>query len=128
MNVQYVSPQDISKMVIRRYTGWWDDLPSDWTPAPLAEQARAIVSLAGGMGALVARTRAELDGDLRLASLLADWAFLADPADAEAQQLVIDVYERRILDENSNTQEMLIYIDAMAAARRAQLDATRVQR
>jgi alkyl sulfatase BDS1-like metallo-beta-lactamase superfamily hydrolase len=128
MNVQYVSPQDISKMVIRQYTGWWDDLPSDWTPAPLAEQARAIVDLAGGMTTLVARARAELDGDLRLASLLADWAFLADPADAEAQQLVIDVYERRILDENSNTQEMLIYIDAMAAARRAQLDATRVQR
>jgi alkyl sulfatase BDS1-like metallo-beta-lactamase superfamily hydrolase len=128
MNVQYVSPQDISKMVIRQYTGWWDDLPSDWTPAPLAEQARAIVDLAGGMTTLVARARAELDGDLRLASLLADWAFLAEPADPEAQQLVIDVYERRILDENSNTQEMLIYIDAMAAARRAQLDATRVQR
>jgi alkyl sulfatase BDS1-like metallo-beta-lactamase superfamily hydrolase len=125
MNVQYVSPQDISKMVIRRYTGWWDDLPSRWTPAPLEERARAIVDLAGGMSRLVARAREAMETDLRLASHLADWAFLADPRSPEAQQLVIDVYERRILDEEANTQEMLIYLDAMAAARQAQLGAAR---
>jgi alkyl sulfatase BDS1-like metallo-beta-lactamase superfamily hydrolase len=121
MNEQYVSAEDISKMVIRRYTGWWDDLPSHWTPAPQEERARAIVELAGGMSRLVARSREEMETDLLLASHLADWAFLADPTDPEAQQLVIDTYERRILDESSNTQEMLIYLDAMAAARQAQL-------
>jgi alkyl sulfatase BDS1-like metallo-beta-lactamase superfamily hydrolase len=63
--------------------------------------------------------------DLRLASHLPDWAFLADPRSPEAQQLVIDVYEQRILDEESNTQEMLIYLDAMAAARQDQLGNTR---
>jgi len=125
MNVQYVSPQDISKMVIRRYTGWWDDLPSRWTPAPLEDRARAIVDLAGGMSRLVARAREAIETDLRLASHLTDWAFLADPRSPEAQQLVIDVYERRILDEEANTQEMLIYLDAMAAARQAQLGEAR---
>jgi len=125
MNVQYVSPQDISKMVIRRYTGWWDDLPSRWTPAPLEERAQVIVDLAGGMSRLVARAREAIETDLRLASHLADWAFLADPQNPEAQQLVIDVYEQRILDEEANTQEMLIYLDAMAAARQAQLGAPR---
>ena len=34
LNIQYVTPQDISKMVMKRYTGWWDDIPSNWTPAP----------------------------------------------------------------------------------------------
>ena len=32
LNVQYVSPGDISKMLLKQYTGWWDDLPSGWTP------------------------------------------------------------------------------------------------
>ncbi|MFP6656389.1 MAG: MBL fold metallo-hydrolase, partial [Myxococcota bacterium] len=27
---RYVSVQDISKMVIKQYTGWWDDIPSHW--------------------------------------------------------------------------------------------------
>jgi alkyl sulfatase BDS1-like metallo-beta-lactamase superfamily hydrolase len=73
------------------------------------------------MSRLVARAREAMEADLRLASHLADWAFLADPRSPEAQQLVIDVYERRILDEEANTQEMLIYLDAMTAARQAQL-------
>jgi alkyl sulfatase BDS1-like metallo-beta-lactamase superfamily hydrolase len=122
LNVQYVSPQDISKMVIRRYTGWWDDIPSHWTPAPMEDRALAIVGLAGGMGPLVAYARDAMQTDLRLASHLADWAFLADPTRPEAQQLVIDVYKRRILDPDSNTMEMLVYLDTMAAARQAQLD------
>jgi alkyl sulfatase BDS1-like metallo-beta-lactamase superfamily hydrolase len=122
LQAQYVSPQDISKTVIRRYTGWWDDVPSHWTPAPVEEQARTIVELAGGMETLAARARELLEGDPRLASHLADWAFFADPQSPEAQQLVIEVYRRRILDPASNTQEMLAYLDAMVAARQAQLD------
>ena len=37
------SAQDISKMVIRKYTGWWDDLPSEWSPATREGQAATIV-------------------------------------------------------------------------------------
>jgi alkyl sulfatase BDS1-like metallo-beta-lactamase superfamily hydrolase len=123
LRIQYVSPQDISKMVIRRYTGWWEDIPSHWTPAPLEQQARSIVELAGGMEALADRARELFESDLRLASHLADWALLADPASPEAQALVIETYRRRILDPASNTQEMLAYLDAIAAVRQAQLDA-----
>ena len=89
------------------------------------DRARAIVDLAGGMDPLVTRAREAMETDLALACHLADWAFLADPGSPEVQQLVIDVYERRILDEDSNTQEMLIYLDAMTAVRQAQLGPAR---
>jgi len=124
LEVQYVTPQDISKMVTLRYTGWWDDIPSHWTPAPLELRARTLVEIAGGIDPFVARGRAALETDLRLASHLADWAFLADPHHPAAQRLVLDVYAQRILDPDSNTMEMLVYLDAMAAARQAQLSSS----
>ncbi|MDG2303030.1 MAG: alkyl sulfatase dimerization domain-containing protein [Candidatus Binatia bacterium] len=49
--------QYVSKMIIRQYIGWWDDIPSHWTPAPMDAQAREIVALAGGAPKLVARAR-----------------------------------------------------------------------
>jgi alkyl sulfatase BDS1-like metallo-beta-lactamase superfamily hydrolase len=125
LEVQYVTPQDISKMVIKRYTGWWDDLPSNWTPVPLESHAKEIVQLAGGIDALVARTRELLETDVQLACHLADWAFLAEPEHPGVQALVIETYRRRILDPASNTMEMLTYIDQMTAARRLQLAAGR---
>ncbi len=121
LNTQYVSAADVSKMVIRRYTGWWDDVPSHWSPAPLPDRARAIVELAGGIDALAGRARELADRDLPLACHLADWAFLANPESPVSQSLVIDLYEMRILDPTSNTQEMLAYLDAMVEAREAQL-------
>ena len=48
LNQQYVSWEDISKMVMRRYVGWWDDIPSHWTDAPFDEQSAEITELAGG--------------------------------------------------------------------------------
>jgi alkyl sulfatase BDS1-like metallo-beta-lactamase superfamily hydrolase len=123
LKVQYVSVQDISKMVIKRYTGWWDDVPSHWTPAPLEAQAREVVQLAGGMAPLVARTRELIPTDVQLACHLADWAFLADPEDPLAQALVLETYRARILHEDSNTMEMLSYLDAMVAARAARMRA-----
>jgi len=118
---QYVSVQDVSKMVIRRYTGWWDDHPSHWTPAPAADTAAEVMALAGGLDRLAERARNLMDADLLLASQLADWAILAAPDDAVAQELVMDVYAARILAPGTNTQEMLAYLDAMTEARLAQL-------
>ncbi|MEM7411279.1 MAG: MBL fold metallo-hydrolase [Myxococcota bacterium] len=123
LRVQYVTARDISKMVIRQYTGWWDDIPSHWSPAPLEHEAQAIVESAGGMDAFVDRTREYLATDVILASHFADWAWLAEPENAAVQQLVLDVYRERILDPRSNTQDMLAYLDAMALARDAQLAA-----
>ena len=45
---------------------------------------------------------------------------LDDPA---VQQVVIDAYRARILDPASNTQEMLVYLDQMGAARALQMGA-----
>ena len=118
---QYVSWQDISKMVMRRYVGWWDDIPSHWTPASFDEQAAAVTALAGGIGALDRRARALMETDIIMASHMADWAWYGSPGDPVAQRLLIDVYAHRIINTEANTQEILAWLEAMTAARRLQL-------
>jgi len=118
----YVTPRDISRMVIKQYTGWWDDVPSHWDPAPLEAEAREVAALAGGVAAVDARARSLLAaGDLRLASQLADWAWYADTADPTAQRLSIDVYAARAAAPDSRVQERLVYLDRMVEARSLQL-------
>ena len=118
LNVQYVTPNDISKMVMKKYTGWWDDIPSNWTPASMEEQGNMIIELAGGnIPTIVAYAQGMIEQDIRLASHLTDWLFYARPDDAQVQQLVFDVYRTRIMDPDTNTMEMLTYLDQMTAAR-----------
>ena len=118
LNVQYVTPNDISKMVIKKYTGWWDDIPSNWTPASMEDQGNMIIELAGGnIAAITSYARGLIGEDIRLASHLTDWLFYARPDDPQVQQLVFDVYKARILDPDTNTMEMLTYLDQMTAAR-----------
>jgi len=118
LNIQYVTPADISKMVMKQYSGWWDDIPSQWSPAPVADQGEMIITLAGGnMDAIIAFARGLIGEDIRLASHLTDWLFYARPNDPEVQTLVFDVYKTRILDPSSNTMEMLTYLDQMTEAR-----------
>ncbi len=118
LNVQYVTPNDISKMVIKKYTGWWDDIPSNWTPASMEQQGNMIIELAGGnIPAIASYARKLINQDIRLASHLTDWLFYARPDNAEVQQLVFDVYKSRILDPDTNTMEMLTYLDQMTAAK-----------
>ncbi|MEP1472885.1 MAG: MBL fold metallo-hydrolase [Halieaceae bacterium] len=118
LNVQYVSVSDISKMVIKKYTGWWDDIPSHWTPASMEDQGEMIIELAGGnIPATVEYARGLIATDIRLASHLTDWLFYARPDDADVQQLVFDVYKTRILDPETNNMELLTYLDQMTAAR-----------
>lgn len=118
MNVQYVSVSDISKMVIKKYTGWWDDIPSHWTPASMEDQGEMIIDLAGGnIPAITQYAREMIADNIRLASHLTDWLFYARPDDPDIQQLVFDVYKTRILDPDTNNMEMLTYLDQMTAAR-----------
>ncbi len=117
----YVSIKDVSKMIIKRYTGWWDEIPSHWSPAPWEAQAAVIVELAGGVAPIDALARRVLDSDIALASHLADWAFFAAPDDPMAQQLVMDVYRQRILRPDSYTQESVAYLDFMAQVKQRQL-------
>jgi len=127
LRTQYVSVNDISRMVLKQYTGWWDDIPSHWTPASPAAQGEALIELAGGVEPLVQQLRARIEGgatdDVRLAAHLVDLAFIARPDDADLQQLVLDIYRLRILDPAANTQEILTYVDQMAAARERQMAA-----
>lgn len=125
LNVQYVSPADIAKMVIKRYTGWWDEIPSHWTPATYEARSQEIVTLAGGIGALEQRARALLATDIVMASHLTDWAWYAQPDNPLVQQLVIDIYRERILHEDSNTMEILAYLEVMTQARDRQLQVSR---
>ena len=118
---QYVSWADISKMVMRRYVGWWDDIPSHWTPASFDEQSAVITDLAGGVEALDARARELVETDIVMASHIADWAWFGNPGDPVAQRLLIDVYAHRIVNTESNTQEILAWLEAMTQARRLQL-------
>ena len=114
---QYVTAKDISKMIIKQYTGWWDDIPSNWSPAAVELQAQKIAELAGGTEKLVEFARVLSAKNLALASHFADWAYFADPQNPDVQQLVLDIYKRRILSDQSVTQEMLVYLDYMSMVR-----------
>ncbi|MGI9295853.1 MAG: MBL fold metallo-hydrolase [Pseudomonadales bacterium] len=117
----YVSIKDVSKMILKRYTGWWDDIPSHWSPAAWEEQARLVVKMAGGVKNLDVRARELMSTHPALASHVADWAFYGAPDNAVAQQLVLDVYKERILDPGTYTQESLAYLDFMAQVKRRQM-------
>lgn len=114
---KYNSPKDIAKMIIRQYVGWWDEIPSHWGRAPLAEQGTEIVRLAGGIEVLLARVEALLDDDLVMACHLIDWAYLAEPDNPAVLHLTIEVYKQRII-ASTNTQEALAYLEQMVIARR----------
>ncbi len=117
LNKQYVTAKDICKMVIKQYTGWWDDIPSHWSPARIDAQANSIVELSGGIDKLIAHIKHLIPTDLALASHFVDWAYYAEPDNSEVHELVLDIYKKRILDENSMTQEMLVYLDHMTEIR-----------
>jgi glyoxylase-like metal-dependent hydrolase (beta-lactamase superfamily II) len=108
----YVTAQDISRMVVKQYGGWWDDIPSHWNPAPLAKQAQAIAAAAGGAHALIERAKQTSRSDPAVAAALADWAWLAAPGDAVVLQGALDVYGARV-DEHTTTQEALVYLEHM---------------
>jgi alkyl sulfatase BDS1-like metallo-beta-lactamase superfamily hydrolase len=113
LNEQYVSPADISRMVMKQYCGWWDDIPSHWSPARFDEQAAAICELAGGTDAVITRARELVETDSTMASHLVDWAYYADPSNRAAARAVLEVYRTRIVNDAGNTQEVLMYLDHM---------------
>jgi alkyl sulfatase BDS1-like metallo-beta-lactamase superfamily hydrolase len=113
LNEQYVSPADISRMVMKQYCGWWDDVPSHWSPARFDQQAAMICELAGGVDAVVAKSREMVETDSTMACHLADWAYFAEPTNADAARAVLDVYRARIVNDSRNTQEVLMYLDHM---------------
>lgn len=108
----YNSARDIANMVVKDYSGWWDDVPSHWAPAPLADEARELAALAGGPHRLIERALKLAPQSPALASQLADWAWLAAPDDASVLRGAMDVYRRRVADPLP-TQEALVYAEHM---------------
>jgi glyoxylase-like metal-dependent hydrolase (beta-lactamase superfamily II) len=91
----YDRPEFIARNVIRKYGGWWEGFSAQLLPAKMADQAREVARLAGGISPLVARARELMDSDPAIACHLAEWAGLAGPEDRDAQQCVIDVFKKR---------------------------------
>ncbi len=121
LDPQYNRPEDIARMVMKRWTGWWDDVPSHFAAMPFEAEAREAVALAGGVEAIDARARALLPVNSKLAARLADWAYFAAPDSPKALRLAIDVYLARLSEPDMPVQEGLIYFD-MAARARARLE------
>ena len=98
----YDEPEFIVRNLWRQFGGWYDGNPSRLKPAPDADLAGEIASLAGG-GERLAQRALELAeaGDLRLAGHLAELAALASPELEEAQRARAEVNERRAGDATS---------------------------
>ena len=98
----YDEPEFVVRNVWRLYGGWWDGDPAHLKPAPAAELAREIATLAGGPERLAERALAlAAAGDLRLAGHLAELALQAAPGSQVAQQAQARVYAQRAEVEGS---------------------------
>ena len=122
LDPQYNRPEDISRMVAMRWTGWWDGVPSHFGALRFEDEAAEALRLAGGLEALDARARALLPVNSRLAAGLADWAYFGAPDDPKALRLTVDVYLARMAEEGMPLQESTVYLEQAARAR-ARLEA-----
>ncbi|HUF33450.1 MAG TPA: alkyl sulfatase dimerization domain-containing protein [Acidimicrobiales bacterium] len=115
----YDEPEFVVRNIWRLYGGWWDGDPSSLKPAPRADVAREVATLAGG-ALLLARRAGELAdaGDLRLACHLAELAADADPTDAEVHEVRARVYQAR-RDAETSLMAKGIYAGAARESRAA---------
>jgi len=98
----YDEPEFIVRNIHRCLGGWYSGVPSELKPAPRDEQAREFVSLAGGLGPVLARAGRLLEQEnFRLACHLADWAIEAEPESREAHALRAEIYRARSAAESS---------------------------
>lgn len=111
----YDEPEFIVRNIWRLYGGWYDGTPSHLKPAPEISQAKEIANLAGGADELAKRAIELLnDGKLRLASHIAEWAWLSSPQDKFVSDTAAKVFIERAKKETS-TMAIGIYL---AAARK----------
>jgi alkyl sulfatase BDS1-like metallo-beta-lactamase superfamily hydrolase len=98
----YDDPQFIVRNIWRLYGGWYDGEPDNLLPAPRSEQARAWVTLAGGLRPVLERVTAlRVEGNLRLACHLVEFAVLAEPDSKDAHTLRADIYATRAQQQRS---------------------------
>jgi alkyl sulfatase BDS1-like metallo-beta-lactamase superfamily hydrolase len=115
----YDEPEFIVHNIWRLYGGWYDGNPANLKPAPEAELAQEVATLAGGAEALAERAVAVAgQGDLRLAGHLAEFAVLAAPELEAAQRARADIYQRRA-DEADSTMARGIFAWAATESRQS---------
>ena len=99
---KYDDPEFVVRGIWHLYAGWFDGNPAHLKPAPAAELAAELVSLAGGHGKLAERAKALAEaGKTRLAAHLIELASTASPASAEIQAVRARVYAQCVSAEAS---------------------------
>ena len=112
----YDHPQFIVRNVWRRFGGWYDGEPDNLLPAPRDEQALEWITLAGGLGPVLARAAALAeDGQHALACHLVEFAVLAEPASAEAHDLRARIYAERSATHVSSMARNILNHAALAS-------------
>lgn len=117
---KYDDPEFVVRGIWHLYAGWHDGDPAHLKPAPAAELAREIATLAGGAAMLGRRAEAlAAAGQLRLAVHLIEMAATADPASRELQRLREGIYARCVDAETSLIGKALFAVARRDAAARA---------
>jgi len=100
----YDDPEFLVRNIWRFYGGWYDNNPAHLKPAPTAELAREVASLAGGPQRLASRAEELMQQqNARLAGHLIEWAYAASPNDTE-----IAAVRTRILDTRAAAETSLM--------------------
>ncbi|MFF9018310.1 alkyl sulfatase dimerization domain-containing protein [Streptomyces sp. NPDC014870] len=98
----YDEPEFVVRNLWRLWGGWYDQNPAHLKPAPEAAVAAELAAAAGGALVLARRaSRLLAEGELRLASHLAETAALAAPQDVEVARVRAEVYATRAEQETS---------------------------
>jgi alkyl sulfatase BDS1-like metallo-beta-lactamase superfamily hydrolase len=89
------SPQHNARGVIQRYLGFWDCNPTNLIPLAARDSAPLYVEMMGGAEKILARGRQLYDeGKYLLATEILDKLVQAQPDNAEAKDLLADVFEQ----------------------------------
>jgi len=107
IDLPYLQPTyDELEFVIRNiwrlYGGWYDGIPSHLKPASEKDLAKELLSLIGSQDKLLRRVdELSAQGEVRVATHLAEWALAAAPDDTEVRELVKRVYQERAQRETA---------------------------
>ncbi len=89
------SPEHNARGVVQRYLGFWDCNPTTLVPLSPSESAPLYVEMMGGSAKILARGRELHDaGKYKLASEIVDKLVQAEPGNAEAKDLLADIFEQ----------------------------------
>ncbi|WP_319824005.1 alkyl/aryl-sulfatase [Thalassovita sp.] len=93
-----------SKAVYQRYLSWYDGNPANLHPLPSAQSAQRTIDYMGGAEAVLERAQEDFDkGEFRWVTEIIGKLVYADPANAQARDLLADAYEQLGYQSESGT-------------------------